>query len=118
MVWSHPNEFGGFKLWYAFDKDLGTRNLYRKRWENTYRNLLGSVLLESNPKKAKKLAEAYGKKKFVQYGTFKPVVFGDIYSLDDYMTLSKLAGVKEETVKNLYTIMKNREIDPSVPVPK
>ncbi len=118
VVWSHPNEFGGFKLWYAFDKDLGTRKLYRKRWENTYRNLLGSVLLESNPKKAKKLVEAFGKKMFIQYGSFKPVVFGEIYSLDDYMTLSKLAGVNEETVKNLYMIMKDRKIDPSVPVPK
>ena len=117
VVWSHPNEFGGFKLWYDLDRDLGTKELYQKRWKHTYRNLLGSVLLESNPRKARNLAAAFETRRFIKDGYSRTVRFGDIYSLDDYLVLSDLAGVKEETIRNLYAMMKNTMIDPSVPVP-
>ncbi len=117
VVWSHPNEFGGFILWNALNNDLGTKKLYLKRWKNTYRDLKVSVMLESNPKKARKLVEAFGKEKFFKYGSFKKVVFGNIYSLDDYLTLSKLAGVAENRVRKIYSVMKNKIIDPSVPIP-
>ncbi len=117
VVWSHPYEFGGFQLWYNIARDEGIKNLYTKRWKNTFRNLFGIVLLESDPHKAMNLVKAFGKNKFEKYGKHKPVRLGDIYTLDDYLYLAKTTGMDKERVVKLYKMMENKIIDPSVPIP-
>ncbi len=117
VVWSHPNEFGGFRLWYQLGKYLGPKDLYKIRWNYTYRNLHGSVLLESDPEKARKLATIFGMENFKRFGIYPTALFEEIYSPEDYRPLSEMAGVDEELVKNLYEMMRGRIIDPSVPVP-
>jgi hypothetical protein len=117
VAWSHPNEFGGFKLWYRLYKDVGLRTLFRKRWTVTRRNLRGSLLLESHPDKARKVALTFGLKRFRLYGQAKAFRFGERYSLSDYSPLSKLAGVNEAMINNLFAMLKGRTISPAVIVP-
>ncbi len=118
VVWSHPYEFGGFQLWYNLAKDEGLKKLYLKRWKHTFRDLPGIVLLESDPRKAIGLVKAFGLEKFEKYGTHKPVRFGDIYSLDDYLYLAKITGMDKQLAIKLYKMRENTIIDPSVSIPK
>ncbi len=117
VVWSHPNEFGGFRLWYELGQYLGPEDLYKIRWTYTYRDLPGTVLLESDPEKARKLATIFGMENFKRFGIHPSFRFEELYSMEDYRPLSELAGVDEKMLKNLYEMMRKRIIDPSVPVP-
>ncbi len=117
VVWSHPNEFGGFRLWYELGKYLGPKDLYKIRWNYTYRDLHGTVLLESDPQKARRLAIIFGLENFKRFGTYPAVRFDRLYSPEDYRPLWELAGVDRELLSKLYKMMCNRMIDPSVPIP-
>ncbi len=118
VVWSHPNEYGGFKLWYSLDNKFGTKKLYQKRRRLTYRNINPSIVIESNPQKAKKLVKGFGIKNFIPFSDLKLARLGDKYTLKDYLTLSSLAGANEKHIRKIYAIMKNIIINPSVILPE
>ncbi len=118
VAWSHPNEFGGFNLWYALGKRLGLTSLYDKRWEISKHDLKnGSLFYLSNPAFAEKAVETFGKENFLKYGKFKPVKFGEIYSKKSYLYLAETSGIDTSRISKMYDFMKNRIIDPSVPLP-
>ncbi len=118
VTWSHPNEFGGFNLWYRLGKQLGLPGLYHQRWQISKHDLKnGSLYYISNPEFAQKAVEIFGKENFLKYGKFNPVKFGDIYAKDSYLYMARTTGIDTTKISRMYDLMKNRKIDPSVPVP-
>ena len=118
VAWSHPNEFGGFNLWYRLGKQLGLPALYRQRWKVSKHDLKnGSLYYISNPEFARKTVATFGKEFFLKYGKFNPIKFGDIYTKDYYLYLAKTTGIDTAKISRMYDFMKNRKINPSVPLP-
>ena len=118
VAWSHPNEFGGFNLWYHLGKKIGLSALYLKRWKISEHNLKnGSLYYISNPKFATNAAKVFGKDNFLKYGKFTPKKFGDIYTKDAYLYLAKTTGIDTVRISRMYDLMKNKKINPSVPLP-
>ncbi len=115
VIWSHAYEFGGYQLWHRLSRQMNLRELYQKRWQHTERNLLGIVLLESFPKKARQLAEAFGTENLKK--SIKPVRYGDLYSLQDFLMLGRFMNMDSSTLKKFYDRMKNRMVNPSVKLP-
>ena len=118
VVWSHPNEFGGFNLWYHLGRKYGLKQLYKKRWENSEHRIKGSLYIKSDPKAAKKIVEVFGKDNFLQYGDLPVKTFGDIYSLSDYLYLAKTTGMNKKRTAQMYELTKKRKINPKVPIPQ
>ena len=118
VVWSHPHEFGGFNLWYHLGKDLGLKNLYQKRLKVSRRNLKnGALYYVSDPRQAKKAVKVFGKENFLKYGQFPPFKFGERYSKESYLYLAKTTGMDTTRIMKIYQFMKNRTVNPSVPIP-
>ena len=118
VPWSHANEYGGFNLWYNTGKELGIKKLYEKRWQNTVHDNIGDLLYYSDPGKAKKLVDAFGKDIFLKYGQLPPKKFGEIYSQDDYMYMAKTCGMDTARIKMIFEHAKEKLIDPSIPLPE
>jgi len=118
VTWSHVNEYGGFNLWYNIGKELGIKELYKKRWQNTIHDSYGDFLLYSNPVLASKVVTAFGKNKFLKYGQLPERKFGDIYSMEDYLYMAKITGMDTMMIKNMYVQVKDKTINPSVPLPE
>ncbi len=117
VAWSHPNEFGGFNLWYNLGKNLGLKKLYNQRWHNSRHDLNGSLYYLSNPKAAKKVVTVFGKENFLKYGKYPEKTFEDIYPESVYLYLAKTTGIDADRIAGMYEFMKKRTIDASVPVP-
>jgi len=117
VVWSHPNEYGGFILWYNLAGDYGLKKLYNMRWNISKHNINGSLYYYSNPGEAKKVVELFGYKKFKNYGNTPKKPFNVIYSLNDYLYLAKTTGIDTGKIIRLYNFLKNRIINPTIPLP-
>jgi len=117
VVWSHPNEFGGFNLWYHLGNIFGIKKMYNLRWQNTKHNIQGSLYMISNPKSAKQIISVFGKKNFLDYGQMPIKKFNDIYSIDDYLYLAKTTGIDIDRINKMFEFMKYRDVNPTVPVP-
>ena len=118
VAWSHPNEFGGFNLWYRLGEQLGLSALYRQRWKISKHDLKnGSLYYISNPEFAKKTVATFGKENFLKYGKYDQIKFGDIYTKETYLYLAKTTGIDTIRISRLYDLMKNKRINPSVPLP-
>ncbi len=119
VTWSHPDEFGGFILWYHLGEKWGLKKLYRLRWKYSRRDLLHGILYyQSNPEYARRAAEALGKDLFRKYGRHAPRPLGRIYTPDDYLELARTSGMDASKALRMYEVMKNHPIDPSVPLPR
>ena len=119
VAWSHPNEFGGFILWYRLGKQLGLPVLYRKRRSVSKHDLKnGSLYYVSNPAYAAKAVQIFGKENFLKYGKFAPKKFGDIYDKTTYLYLAKTTGIDTNRISKMYDLMKEEKINPSVPLPE
>ena len=119
VAWSHPNEFGGFNLWYRLGEQLGLSALYTKRWEISKHDLKnGSLYYISNPEFAANAVKAFGRENFLKYGKFAPKRFGDIYPKETYLYLAKTTGIDSAKIAGMYDFMKDKTINPSVPLPK
>ncbi len=118
VVWSHPHEFGGFNLWYHLGKNLGLKDLYQKRLKVSRRDLKnGALYYVSDPQAAKNAVKIFGKENFLKYGQFPPFKFGERYSKETYLYLAKTTGMDTTRILKIYQFMKNRIINPSVPIP-
>ena len=118
VVWSHPHEFGGFNLWYHLGEDLGLSNLYQKRLKVSRRDIKnGSLYYVSDPQSARNTVKVFGKENFIKYGLFKPFKLGKHYSEETYRYLAKTTGIDTIRILKIYRFMKNRTVNPSVPIP-
>ncbi len=119
VAWSHPHEFGGFNLWYHLEKNYGLKDLYQKRLKVSRRDLKnGALYYVSDPQQAKKVVKVFGKENFLKYGQFPPFKFGQRYSKETYLYLAKTTGMDTTRILKIYQFMKNRMVNPSVPIPK
>lgn len=119
VAWSHPHEFGGFILWYHIGKKWGLKKLYKLRWKYSKRDMATvSLYYLSNPQYAQRVVDVFGKDVFLKYGKYSPVSFGDLYNKDDYLYLAKTTGMDTLRIIKMYEFMRNRKIDPSVPIPQ
>ncbi len=118
VVWSHANEFGGFKLWYALGERDGEEALFRKRWDLTQRHEQRFLLMTSNPHAARQLAGGFGEADFAAYGKAEPVLFAQAISLQDYRHLAGMLDTPTDQIKASYDQRANRVIQPGVSVPK
>ncbi|NOX86455.1 MAG: hypothetical protein GXO86_10925 [Chlorobi bacterium] len=117
VVWSHPNEFGGFVLWYNLGEIFGLKKMYNLRWNNSEHNIKGSLFILSDPTKADKIVSLFGKDNFRKYGNMPTKKFEDIYSENDFLYLAKTTGIDEQRVLKMYEFMKSKNVDPSIPMP-
>ncbi len=117
VAWSHPNEFGGFILWYRLGERLGVPELYRQRWETTARDLNGSLYFLSDPAAARKVIDLFGKESFLKFGSHPKKTFKTIYHESVYLYLAKTTGMDTGRMMRMYNFMKNKIVDPSVPLP-
>ncbi len=117
VAWSHPNEFGGFTLWYHLGKNLGLKKLYNERWHNTRHDLNGSLYYLSNPEAAKKVVTVFGKDNFVKYGSYVGKTFENIYPKSIYIYLAKTTGIDTNRMARVYGFMRKRTVNASVPLP-
>jgi len=117
VYWSHPNEYGGFRLWYLLSQRDSEAAIYRKRWGLTRRDGRGWWLQINDPDAARQLARALGFADFVSFGSGKVVRYDQVYALQDLQPVGELLGWTEDKVRANYARDANRLIDPTVRVP-
>jgi len=116
VYWSHPGEFGGFRLWYSLAQRDGEVALYRKRWVLTRRD--GSWWFQiSDPGVARKMATVLGFADFVSLGSGKAVRYDQVYALPDLLAAQLPVGRTADEVRADYARDANRLVDPTVKVP-
>jgi hypothetical protein len=118
VVWSHPDEFGGFRLWYALGERDGEEALFRKRWDLTQREEQRFLLMTSNPGAARRLAGGFGETDFASFGKAEPVRFADAISLEAYLRLAEMLDIPPDQMKASYARRANLLIRPGVRVPR
>ncbi len=118
VAWSHPDEFGGFILWYHIGKSIGLKKLFHTRWDITTHDMdKGLAYYYSYPEAARHAVKTFGKSFFEKYGQYKPVRFGAIYSGEEWMYMARTCGLDTVIARKMYEINKNRLLNPSVPIP-
>ena len=117
VYWSHPNEYGGFRLWYLLSQRDGEVALYRKRWALTRRNFRGWWLQISNPNAARQMAKGFGFADFVSFGSGQEVRYDQVYTLQDAQRVEELLGSSADKFRASYARLAGRLIDPTIKVP-
>ncbi len=118
VVWSHADEFGGFRLWRALGERDGEPALFLKRWELTQRNFARSLLMRNEPDAARRMAVGMGESEFASRGSATPVVLSDVIAPNDWeAAMDWLAVMKPDQARALYAARAQRLIDPAVHVP-
>jgi len=117
VYWSHPNEYGGFRLWYLLTQRDGEEAIYRKRWALTRRDLGGWWFQINNPSAARRMAEAFGLADFVSFGSGKTVPYDEVYTVEDAIPLEELVGSSVDQVRAGYAKRAGQLVDPTIRVP-
>ncbi len=118
VIWSHPDEFGGFHLWYALGERDGEQALFLKRWQLTQRSFSRSLLMRSDPDAARRLADGMGQSDFVSLGSAAAVPFAQVISVSDWETsMAGIMGMKPEQARAIYDSRANLLVHPAVRVP-
>jgi len=117
VYWSHPEEYGGFRLWYLLAQRDGEVALYRKRWALTRRDIHGWWLQSSDPNAARRMAEAFGYEDFAAFGAGQVVRYDQVYALRDVQAGEEALGHTADEVKENYATDASRLIDPTIKVP-
>ncbi len=116
VYWSHPYEYGGFRLWNLLTEKHGEANLYRARWELTRRDYPGWWLQISDPAQARKMAAQLGFAEFASR-TGTPVPYGQVYSLQDAERAEAMLFGSVEQTRTGYARREKRVVDPTIRVP-
>jgi hypothetical protein len=119
VYWSHPNEYGGFRLWYSLTQRDGEETIYRKRWALTRRDFRSwSWWVQINdPDAARRVARAFGLADFVSFGSGKVVRYDQVYTWQDSQPLGEMLGLSEDKIRANFARDANRPVDPTVRVP-
>lgn len=116
VYWSHPQEYGGFRLWYLLSQKHDQATLYRARWELTRRDYSWS-LQRNDPAAAQKIAGQLGFADVLSRTAGKPAPFGQIFSLQDAERAEAMWGRSVEQTRSDYARREQRLIDPTIRVP-
>lgn len=117
VYWSHPNEYGGFRLWHSLSATLGEANLYRTRWELTQRDGLGWWLQMNDPISARRMARQFGDETFASLGAGTTTYYRQIYTAQDVQTAVSLLVGNANQAQAKYERNAGGLIDPTVRVP-
>ncbi len=117
VYWSHPKEYGGFRLWYLLAQRDGETALYRKRWALTRRDYGGWWFQISDPGAARKMAKALGFTDFVSFGSGQAVRYDQVYAMPDLLAAQLPLGQTAGEVRMDYARNASRLVDPTVKVP-
>ncbi|MBI3243214.1 MAG: hypothetical protein HYZ49_13070 [Chloroflexi bacterium] len=117
VAWSHPDEFGGFRLWYELGQRDGEGALFRRRWELTRRDSLRFLMIVNDPDMAQKMADELGRADFVSFGSGRPVRYAQLYDLQDLQPLGDVMGMSRAQVTTLYDRRADEIVDPTIKVP-
>ncbi len=118
VMWSHPDEFGGFRLWHSLGKRDGEKALFRRRWESTRRDLQRFLLMISNPKSAWQVARSFGEADFVSFGKAAPVLFTQAVSREDSVRSAGALGIPPEQTRTQYDRRAHDVLQPGVILPE
>ncbi|HEY5913252.1 MAG TPA: hypothetical protein VJA21_21885 [Verrucomicrobiae bacterium] len=117
VYWSHPNEYGGFRLWHSLSEKQGETNLYRARWELTRRDNPGWWLQISVPAPARKIAGRLGFANFVSPQATHATTYGQIYTLQAAQRAEEWLGRSAEQTRAAYVRRAGIAVDPTIRVP-
>jgi hypothetical protein len=117
VYWSHPNEYGGYRLWHLLSQRDGEAAIYRGRWALTRRDLRGWWLQINDPEAARRVARALGFANFVAFGSGRIVRYNQVYAWRDSWPLDSVQGLSADASKANYARDAVRLIDPTVRVP-
>ncbi len=117
VYWSHPQEYGGFRLWYLLSQKYGEANLYRARWKLTRRDYAGWPLQISDPAAARRMAEQLGFGDILSASAGNAVPYGQIFSLQDAERAEARLGRSVEQTRTAYARRAKRVVDPTIRVP-
>ena len=117
VYWSHPNEYGGFRLWYLLSQRDGETAIYRKRWALTQRDDRGSWLKINDPDAARQMARALGFADFVSFGSGKIVRYDQVYTWQDSQPLGEMLDWTPDKTRANFARDASRLVDPTVRVP-
>jgi hypothetical protein len=118
VVWSHPDEFGGFKLWHALGVRDGEAALFRRRWNLTQRREQRFLLMTSSPDAARQVARGFGDADFAAYGKAEPVRYAQAIALDDCLRSAEMLDTLSDQIRASYDQRADRVLQPGVNVPK
>lgn len=118
VLWSHPDEFGGFRLWNALGERDGEVPLFQKRWRATRRDQKRFLLMFSDPEAARHMAAAFGETEFASFGKAAPVPLAQAVSREDLLRFLERAGVPPEPMTSRYDKRARQLIRPGVTVPE
>ena len=116
VAWSHPHEFGGFRLWYALGERDGEDALFRNRWLVTRRDLQRAVII-SDPEAARSMAAAIGETDFADLGKQNPVRFSQVLPMEALASMSEVMGISSQDVQVMYETRSARLVDPGIKIP-
>jgi hypothetical protein len=117
VYWSHPNEYGGFRLWHSLSAALGEANLYRTRWALTRRDGRGWWLQVNDPGAARRMAQRFGDETFTSLGAGTTTYYREIYTLQEVQTAVTLLTGNASQAPAEYEGNAGEIIDPTVRVP-
>ena len=117
VAWSHPDEFGGFKMWYALGRRDGEVTLFRERWDMTRRDA-DRALMVSNPGAARQFANSFGETDFEIFGKSEPVRYDQSIVREEFVSSAEMLGIPADQVKAIYDRHSNQVIEPGVHVPR
>jgi hypothetical protein len=116
VVWSHPYEFGGFRLWNTLGERDGEAALFRERWMLTQRNMSRLVTI-NDPGAAHRLADGLGQSDFIAAGKAEPVLYDQVIAQRDWVSMGEVMGITPDQSKALYTLKAQQLVNPAVTVP-
>lgn len=116
VYWSHPQEYGAFRLWYLLSQKQGEASLYRARWELTRRDYSWSLQI-NDPAAARKIAGQLGFANVASAAAGNPAPYGQIFSLQDAERAEGLLGQSVEQTRAVYARREKRIVDPTIRVP-
>jgi hypothetical protein len=117
VLWSHPDEFGGFRLWHALATRDGEEALFRKRWELTRRDQRRFLLQTSDPAAARRVARSFGREEFESFGKAPETRFGKAVSREQFVRFGDIVGLPPDQMASRYDRRAAQVIRPAVVVP-
>lgn len=117
VLWSHLDEYGGFRLWHALGLRDGEQALFRRRWGVTDRGMQRFLLMFSRPAAARRVADTFGRADFVASGRAAPVRVSDAVSRADFARFAESLGTESEPMKKRFEKRAGELLHPGVVVP-
>ncbi|GIV89145.1 MAG: hypothetical protein KatS3mg055_1663 [Chloroflexus sp.] len=116
VSWSHPYEFGGFRLWHALGERYGESELFRRRWLLTQREASPFSII-SNPQAARQMIRELGETDFTTLSSGEAIPFAQVFALEDWMIMGDVLGVSPQEIQSYYERRADELVNPTVAIP-